>query len=293
MKTAAALLGLLVFAQDEIERRIEMLLRGLKDQLKLTDEQTAKIKEVLIQSEKERQEKVKALLTDEQKKTYDEWQQRGSGGREGRDGRGFGGRMFGGFQVEQLKEALGLTDEQFEKIKAVIDQFTADMRKRMEEGGFNWREEMPKLLEELGKKIKEHLTPEQKEKYDKFVEERMRGFGGFGDGGRRRPAVEERAKRVMDALKIADEKERGIVQDLVIRVLKARDASEDFDREYRDKVRDLTRSDLSEEALEARLNELREERKKREKELTGARRELGEVVTLKQELILIEQGVLR
>lgn len=288
--TLALLLAL--FPQDEADRRIEMMVRNLREQLKLTEEQTNQIRDVLKQLEKERQEKIKSHLTDEQKKAYDEYLKNG-----GRDGGAFRqrGGMFGGFGADQLKEPLGLNDEQVEKLRGVIDAWTAEMRKKMEGGNFNWREEMPKLLEELGNKIKEHLTPEQKEKFDKFVQERMRGFGGFGgrDGERRRPPVEERANRTIEQLKIADDKERAVILDLLTKALKARDASEDYEREYRDKVRELTRAELSEEALEARLNELREERKKREKDLAASRKELAEVVTFRQELILIEQGILK
>ncbi len=288
MKTLA-LAFLALWPQDETERRIDGFVRGLRDQLKLTEDQTAKIREMLIQSEKERQDKIRALLTDEQKPAFEEFLKHPPGPREGR---GFGGRFLD-FGLDQLKDQLGLSEEQNGKIREIVDQFREDMRKKMEGGRFNFREEMPKLLEEIGNKIKEHLTPEQKEKFDKLVQERFRGFGERGDRGPRRPPVEERAKRTVEALRIADDKERGTVQELVTKTLKARDDVEDFEREYRDKARELSKSELSEEALEARLNELREERKKRDKELANVRKELAEVVTFRQELVLVEMGILK
>lgn len=285
----ALLLATLLCAQEE-NRGIEMMVNRMKEQLKLTDDQATKIKEVLIQAEKERNDKVKALLNEEQQKAFDEMQRNpwGGGGRQGGGGRG---GMFGNFSAEQLKEPLGLTDEQLPKIKEVIDAWSADLQKKMRDGGFDWRNGWQSVLTELGDKIKEHLTPEQKEKFDKWAEERMRGFGGGqGRGERQRPSPEDRAKRVMENLKSEDAE----LTNLVIAVLKARDASEDFDREYRDKIRELSRStDLSEEAIEQRLQELRDQRKKFEKELSSARVALAEKVTFKQEVSLVEQGVLR
>lgn len=284
----ALLLATLLFAQEE-NRGIEMMVNRMKEQLKLTDEQAAKVKEVLIQAEKERNDKVKALLSEEQQKAFDEMQRNpfGGGGRGERRG-----GMLGGFSADQLKEPLGLTDEQMPKIKEVIDTWSADLQKKMREPGFDWRNGWQALLTELGDKIKEHLTPEQKEKFDKWAEERTRGFNFGGQGRDRggRPTPEERAKRVMETLKSEDAE----LTALVLAVLKAREASEDYDREYRDKIRELSRStELSEEALEQRLTELRDQRRKLDKELSSARVALAEKVTFKQEVSLVEMNVLK
>src|SRR6185295_10550712 len=50
--------------QDPVERSVQRL----KDQLKLTDEQAAKVKDIV----KKERDDIKAILTDEQKTTYDQ-----------------------------------------------------------------------------------------------------------------------------------------------------------------------------------------------------------------------------
>lgn len=291
-------------AQDEPDRRVENQVNRLKEQLKLTDDQATKIREILVQNEKEREEKIAGLLNDDQKKLYEE-QRRNGRQNPGPGGGGRGGRNFlGGFGIDQLKEELSLNEEQTAKIKDIVDKFREDAQKKMDElrergfRGFNWQEEVTKALTDLGNKIKEHLTPDQKEKFDKIVEERTR-FMRPGGGGERpnrfvqRPPIEERTKQAMDALKIADGPERAAVQELVTKVLRAKDEAEDYDREYREKVRDLARGELGEEALEEKLREFRDERKKREKALSAAQRDLNENVTFRQEVLLIEHGLLR
>jgi hypothetical protein len=65
---------ILVLQQDEIDRRV----RFLKDQLKLSDDQAEKVREVLKSDqearqklEKEREEKIRGVLSDEQKQSYE------------------------------------------------------------------------------------------------------------------------------------------------------------------------------------------------------------------------------
>jgi hypothetical protein len=58
---------------------------------------------------------------------------------------------------------------------------------------------------ETGEKIKGHLSSDQKEKFDKIVEETQRNRGGMGGGDRRGPPTpEERATRALAELKITD-----------------------------------------------------------------------------------------
>ena len=306
-----------VWAQEEdqmTERRIERM----KDRLTLSDEQVAKLRDIYKADaeaqkkvEQERDAKVKELLSEEQKKQYDELRAergRGSRGSGNRGPGGGGGWMdrFLGPSVDQLKTELGLDDAQTEKIRTMVDEFRAKAEKRMEElrekgfQGLDWREEMQKFGDEmkaLGDKVKEHLTPEQVEKYEKWLAERT-DPGRFGGGNRgertpRRTSVEERVKRAMEALKVESEEERTAMADLVKKVLEARDAQEDFERTYREKARELSRGDLGDEAMEAKLTELREERKAKDKTLSALRKELAEIVTARQEATLIEQGILK
>src|SRR5882672_12005140 len=90
-----------VLAQDT--RGQEFLVNRLKDRLKLTDEQTAQVKEILTKDGEDRTklddartEKINALLNDEQKKQYEELRARGNRGGFGGGAPGGGAFQFGG-----------------------------------------------------------------------------------------------------------------------------------------------------------------------------------------------------
>src|SRR5579871_4710137 len=92
-----ALLSVSAFAQQQDPRGQEFLLNRLKDRLRLSDDQAAQVKEILSKDGEERTkldeartEKINALLSDDQKKLYEDLraqQQRG---------RAFGGGPGGG-----------------------------------------------------------------------------------------------------------------------------------------------------------------------------------------------------
>ncbi|MBI4566011.1 MAG: hypothetical protein HY716_15095 [Planctomycetes bacterium] len=320
MKVKASVVGLVLAMasagwaqgpQDGEQRRV----RFLKEQLGLTDEQVEQASAILKEEreaqerlDKERQDKIRAILTDEQKAKYEELltrTRRGDGPRRGRDGgRGPGGR--GGMldrileqMAENLRRELELSDEVFDKVKEWIDDLRRKTQERMEafrEGGGNWQEEMRKFqddMREMTEKIKEHLTPEQKEKF----EELQRRFGngrGFGGplGGRRRRSVEERVGEAIAALKL-DPPEVDIVKPLVRKVVEAQDALAEHDRDSERKVGELRASSLSEEEISARLKEMRLARLEKDRTLKAVQRELNENVTVRQELELIRMDILR
>ncbi len=336
MRTLAALvlLSAPAFAQD---RATDFLVNRLKDRLKLTDEQTAQVRELFTKEaedrtkvEEARTAKINEILTEEQKKLYEEMRrgQGGAGGRgfqfqglqglQGGGGRGGGLGALGQLNMDDLKRDLTLTEEQAQKIAPIVEEHGAGVQKRMEEfrgGGFNFQnfnfaDEIQKFqdgLKQTSDKIKAHLTDEQKVKLDAMTE-RMSGWtralpnlgnlgalrGLGGQGGQGRQSVEERVRRAMEALKIEKEDERAAVADLVKKVVQAQADLEDYQRTARERLQETARSrDLSDQAVEDRISEVQEERRRREKEIAGLQKQLSEVVTNRQEVELMVLGILR
>jgi hypothetical protein len=316
-----ALMAAPVVAQQDA-RGQEFLLNRLKDRLKLTDEQTAQVKEILAKDGEERTklddartEKINALLNDEQKKQYEELraqQQRGRGFAGGPGGGFNGGRPMGTVNIDDVKRELSLTDEQVEKIKPLYDDFNAELQKRMaanaEKGfqGLNIGEEMQKYqdsLKALAEKVKVHLTDEQKTKMDALLE-RATGFmrmipgllnrGGAAPQPPARPSVEDRVRAAVAALKIEKEDEKTVISDLVTKIVKAQYELEDFLKSSRERLSEAAKnSDLSDTAVEDRIKEAQEDRRKREKEIGALQKQLTEVVTNRQELELMASGILK
>ena len=313
-----ALMAAPVLAQDN--RGQDFLLNRMKDRLKLNEEQTAKVKEIFAKDAEDRTkmdeartEKINALLTDEQKKLYEEMRnQRARGGFGGPGGGQFnGGRPMGSVNIDDVKRELNLTDEQVEKIKPLYDEFNANVQKRttenMEKGfqNLNISEEMQKYqdsLKALSEKVKVHLTDEQKPKLDALVE-RATGFmrmipGLLNRGGAAaapvRPSVEERVRTAVAALKIEKEDEKTAISELISKIVKGQYDLEDYLKSAREKLAEAAKnSDLSDAAVEDRIKESQEDRRKREKDITALQKQLTEVVTNRQELELMALGILK
>jgi hypothetical protein len=317
------LLAAPALAQDA--RGQEFLLNRLKDRLKLTDEQAAHVNEILSKDGEERTklddartEKINAVLNDDQKKQYEELRaqmQRGRGFGGGGPGGGQpfgGGRSMGSVNIEDVKRELGLSDEQVEKIKPLYDEFNEGLQKRMaaqaEKGfqGLNIGEEMRKYqasIKELAEKVKVHLTDEQKTKLDALIERStafMRmipnflGNRGGGNAPAPRPSVEDRVRVAMSALKIEKEDEKAVISELIAKIVKAQYELEDFTKASRDRLAEAAKNaDLSDAAVEDRIKEAQEDRRKREKDIAGLQKQLAEVVTNRQELELMALGVLK
>lgn len=302
-------------AAQQDNRGTEFMVNRLKERLGLTEEQTAKVKEILAKEEESRIAKMNELLNDEQKKKYEELRAQGPGrGAGGRGGFGGGqGRGPGQFNMDDLKRELTLSDEQIEKIKPLVDEFGAQVQKRMEElrtGGFqglNLSEEMTKgqeAMKQLSEKVKAHLTDEQKTKLDGIME-RMTGWmrmipqmlgqrqGGTATGATR-PSVEAAVAKAMDALKIEKDDERSAVRELVEKVVRAQYALEDSVKAARGRLGEASRDrDLSDAAVEDRIKESIEERRKLERTLSELQKQLADVVSSRQELELMAQGILK
>lgn len=309
MRTWALWMSMAVAAWAQ-DRGTEFRVNQLKRELGLSDEQAAKVKEIL---EKDA-ERIRELLTDEQKSKYDELRQRGAGGG-GRQGFQFGGGrgLGGGMQLDNLKQELNLTDEQVEKIKPIVDDFNAQATKRMEElrqGGFqglDWAGELQRgqdNMKAFAEKVKTHLTDEQKTKADQMMERMtgwMRAIPGvlqrFQQPGAAAPArasAEERVKKAVDALKFENDAERDAVRGLIEKAVKALDALEDYLKSSRDGLgAAASNRELSNEALEDKLAEQRKERRRLEKDVKDAQDALADVVNSRQELELVRQAILK
>jgi hypothetical protein len=315
-----ALMASPLLAQDNANRGTEFMVNRLKDRLKLTDEQTAKVKEILTKDGEERTkmddartEKINALLNDEQKKQYEELRARGNrgGGPGGGQFQFGGGRPMGSVNVDDVKRELNLTDEQVEKIKPLYDEFNANVQKRAAElaekgfQGLNFGEEMQKYqdsLKALAEKVKVHLTDEQKTKLDGLVERAtgmMRMIPNLMNRGGNaapppRPSAEDKAARAVAALKIEKDDEKTAITELVTKIVKAQYDLEDYTKTSRDRMSEAAKNhDLSDAAVEDRIKESQEERRKREKDIAALQKQLAEVVTNRQELELMAQGILK
>jgi len=297
------------FAQQQ-DDPVERSVQRLKDQLKLTDDQVAKVRDIV----KKERDDVKAVLTDEQKTTYDQAPGRGNRpGGNNNPGNGNGnafGNIRGGWlpPTADLKTQLSLTDDQVTKINEIRDAVRQEMRTFFQNRGrgngnnqnpaeqFNAFQEKSK--EETSKKIKDLLTDEQKPKFDEAVKafaasQPAPGQGG-GFGGNRGGTIDERVTRVMDALKIESSKEADAVKGLVKKVMEATDKLDAYQRETRTKIDEISKdSALSDAAVGEKITEILKGHKDLEKDLAGVRKELAEVVTNRQELELIRRGILR
>jgi Spy/CpxP family protein refolding chaperone len=101
--------------------------------------------------------------------------------KDGKEGKGKrGGRPTVEQRVEQMTTALSLTDEQKPKVKAVLEDAAKKMQEIFASGTprEQMREKMQPIREEETKKLKDILTSEQFEKWQKIQEERRSRFGG-------------------------------------------------------------------------------------------------------------------
>jgi Spy/CpxP family protein refolding chaperone len=279
-------------------------LERFRERLELTPEQTEKARVILGEARQKEEEarqktdaRIREILTDAQRPKFDELQKsRDAGGP--RPG-GTHNRWMGP-SPEDLQRELDLAPEQREKIGALIESAADAVRKRFEEAragnfqGVDWgavRTEAERLFTETSEKVKAILTPEQQVRYAKLIEERNRLVQNVF---RRTETPADRVARSMEALKIKDPDEATAVKALVTRVVKLQGDLADADRGARDRARDLLKAeDAKDEILQERLGAQRKDRRALEDQLLKAQKELGEVVTVRQELELIQLGILR
>ena len=103
---------------------------------------------------------------------------------------GFGGQMpsaeeIAKMRADQMKEAVNLTADQYAKVTVIFKEEMEAMQKMFEGGGMGgdfdqMRKDMEKRQEEQNKKLKEILTEDQFNKWQKQQEEMRAQFGGGG-----------------------------------------------------------------------------------------------------------------
>jgi Spy/CpxP family protein refolding chaperone len=186
---------------------------GVQKELKLTDDQTAKVKEFLEKTRAKMQEAfqggdrektqevmkeigqetekfVKDTLKEDQVKRLKQIQRQIAGP--------------GAFSDEEVAKALKLTDEQKEDIKKINEDLGAARKEAFQGGGFNdpdKRAELQKKMANLNKdamdKITKMLTPDQKKAWKEVTGEafdfkpEFGAGGGFGKGGGKKKKEKE------------------------------------------------------------------------------------------------------
>lgn len=280
--------------QDPVERSVQRW----RDQLRLTDEQVPKVREIV----KKQYDDLRGILTDEQKPRLED----GGRGRGGPQGNAPGGGGRGGWYpgTDELKTQLGLSDEQVTKINEVRDGVRQEMRNFFQNRGGrppgqDFQAAMDKMRTDSIAKIKEVLKDEQKTKFDEVLkafetQQQATPTPGGGNRGRGGSQVEDRVNRAMEVLKVTDAKEAEAIRSVVKKVAEAMEKLDTAQRDARTKFEEASRNtELSDEAIGDRLTELRKNLKDLEKELSTARQELADIVTNRQELELLRRGILR
>ncbi len=113
---------------------------------------------------------LQTLLTDEQKKRFEEQIVKGS-------------HKIAESRIERLTEALDLNDEQQKRIKEIFVEFKNLPRPERKGSRGNWEDRRKKLrnqFQEMHEKIEAVLTAEQKEKFGELRMHRRRPFDGPG-----------------------------------------------------------------------------------------------------------------
>jgi Spy/CpxP family protein refolding chaperone len=85
--------------------------------------------------------------------------------------------------AEQIAKDLGLSDDQKAKVKAVLEEQQKKMQELRANTGLSQedkRAKMKEMRENFVEKMKEILTPEQFEKWQKAMQQRSRPGGGGG-----------------------------------------------------------------------------------------------------------------
>jgi Spy/CpxP family protein refolding chaperone len=283
---------------------VDRHLERYRERLALAPEQVDKVRAILAEaarreeaSRKETEDRIRELLTEAQRPRLDEMQKAPEAG--GPRGAPAPGRWMGP-SIDDLQRELALTSEQREKAAALIQAAADAARKRFEEaraGGLqnlDWgaiRAEAEKLYSETTERIRDLLTPEQQPKFAKLVEERSRILHHVF---RRPETPAERVAHAMEALKIASADEAAAVKSLVTRTAQLQGELADLDRAARDQARDLLKAEgTTDAALAERMAARRRERQALEDRLRKSQEELGQVVTVRQEMELVQLGLLR
>ena len=305
-----ALAGRLLAQQQQQQDPLERDVQRLKDRLTLTDDQATKAREVI----KKEREDIRAFLTDEQKKAFDEGsrlgQQPGRGNNNQQGGTtGFRGGWYPA--TDEMKMELSLSDDEVTKINAIRDGVRQEMtqlfrNRRGQGGGQDTQAAMDKLRDDTTKKMRDVLADDgKKTKFDDMIKtyrDQQAAQGGNrptrgGPGGAGGPfggTVDERVTRAMEALKVDNANEADAIKTVVKKVIELMDKLDGYQRDARGKIDESIRNtELSDKAIGDKIDEIHKGQGDIEKDLKAARKELGDIVTNRQELELIRRGILK
>ena len=307
-----------------------MIVNRMADRLGLTAEQKSQVESIIRDTEAkkkkldaEQNDRIKALLSADQKEQFDELQRsltrRGRGGRSGRSGAQEDPKNSP--QMKELTKLLELDDVQQEKIAEIGRKAMERGRKRGQEiwqqiqrGEFDFskiEEEFSKFFNDFKTEVHPLLTSAQRPKFDKWVgglQEQMadpsqwgRLAERFGGGRGRRNRGGERWSgsgggstslgRVLRDLDLSED-ERLILEPSIKRILELDRSWRRTQRNHARRLRSLA-SDAEVEGVRAALAAAREARSNYTKERGEAEAELRDLVTLSQEAMLVSHGVLR
>ena len=234
--------------------------------------------------------------------------QRPEGEREGRRGRGQRGMrgMMGGMgiPVEQMRETLGLSDEQVAQLEALNAELRSkgeELRGLFQSGDFETaRAKAQELRGELEKRRDEILTPEQVKKFQEEMQNFGRGMrdrfgGGEGRRGRGGPGGRQSKERLREeatkALNLSSE-EQAVVMPLLDAVLDTRELLQREGDQRRDEFMKKVRETTDQQQLATLLADLRKARETDTETLKQASSQLREVLTVEQECKLVGLNIL-
>ncbi len=206
-----------------------------------------------------------------------------------------------GIRVDELKEPLGLSDEQATKLEAINEDLQKQMREfmeRMRSGEMpdrsKMRETMQKGREDLRAKIQEILTPEQYTKYQALREKRQREgrrrWGGMSSRNRQ-DLTKRLRKQAVDALALGEEA-AALVLPLLDTVLETRKLMLEEAKRRRDEFRKKARESSDPDELTRLLKEFRSAAAEDKKQVAAVGDALRELLTLQQEAQLVGLQIL-
>jgi Spy/CpxP family protein refolding chaperone len=152
----------------------EARLAQMKERLKLTDEQVAKIRELGPEKTPEKMAKILEILTPEQRAQM----------KAARENQGSGGNEPGGPglpKIEALKQKLELNESQVAKITPKLDEARKSLEDIRAQNDLSTEQKREKAKETIGplmRSIAEELTPEQRTKMREMMPPRPPGEGG-------------------------------------------------------------------------------------------------------------------
>jgi Spy/CpxP family protein refolding chaperone len=155
----------------------EARLAQMKERLKLTDEQVAKMRELGPEKTPEKMAKILEILTPEQREQMKAARENlGAQGREGREN-GAPGLP----KIDTLKQKLELNESQVAKITPKLDEAHKAFQDVLAQKDLTNEQKREKAKETIGpvmKSIAEELTPEQRTKLREIMPPRPPGEGG-------------------------------------------------------------------------------------------------------------------